>query len=134
GATTPDGRTLAGGTALRTGTGGYRRAGRGDRGRAVAARPVHGRDRGCGRRVRRDERAVAAGDQAVERPRPPVLGVERVHVRGVPGVRVAVDVRQPPRLLQYRRWAAAVGARSRRGRARLRLPVGTVRRARPRAL
>ena len=52
--------------------------------------------------------------RAVERPRPPVLGVHGVPVPGLPVLHPGVDVHQPPRPGQYRRWPAAVaGGRQR---------------------
>jgi len=63
-----------------------------------------------------------------------VLGVVHLPVRGLPGVRDRVDVRQRPRPGQHDRRRAAVVPRGDRRGDVLRLPVGTVRRARHRAL
>ena len=107
---------------------------------AVVAAVLHraARDpdqRGRRRRRRgRDEPAVAAGDPALERPRPPVLGRQPVPVRLVPGLHPAVDADQRPRRLRHRRRPGAVGAGAARRGAGLRVPLGALRRARHRAV
>jgi hypothetical protein len=70
----------------------------------------------------------------VERQGAPVLGVEHLPVRHLPGVRAGLDVRQSPGRREHDRRAAAVGVRGPGGDHGLRLPVGDLRRARHRAL
>ena len=102
-------------------------------GRARAARSGCSGDRaqriagaaGPGRR----QPGLAAGDQALERPRPPVLVGHHLPVRRLPGVRAGLDLRQPSRRGRHRRRPAAVALRAVRGAAGLRVPVGDLRRA-----
>ena len=86
----------------------------------------------CGRGLRQPD--LAAGDPALVRPRAPVLGLDRVPVRRLPGLRARVDPGQPSRARQHGGRRAAVAARGLRRHAVLRVPVGDLRRARHRAL
>ena len=66
--------------------------------------------------------------------RAPVLVLQRLPVRRLPGVRAEMDLREPPRPGEHGRRRAALGARGVRGPAVLRLPVGDLRRAGHRGL
>src|SRR5689334_15725008 len=77
---------------VRAGGGGHRHPGRGggrgpEAARGVTVQPDR-RDRGRG--VRQPD--LAAGDAAVERPRPPGLGIHRVPLHRLPRVRAGLDV------------------------------------------
>ena len=105
------------------------RAGRGGGRRPAAARGDRAQPGGRGRGRGGRQPDLAAGDQALVGPRSSVLGLGRVPVRRVPGLRDRVDLPQQPRAVQHRGRCAALGARGLRRRAELRVPLGTLRRA-----
>ena len=113
------------------GAGGARRGGGGSppSDRRVPAQPDR---RCCGRGVRQPD--LAAGDPALVGPRAPVLGLDRVPVRRLPGLRTRVDPGEPSRGRQHGGRRAAVAARGLRRHTVLRVPVGDLRRAWHRAL
>ena len=126
----PDDRGVACDPPVRFRGGRHGGAGRARGGGDAAARgdrAQHDRRRG---RPGRREPGLAAGDPAVERPRPPVLGDQHLPVRRLPGLRSGLDLLQPSRPGEHGRRAAAVVLRGVRRDPGLRLPVGDLRRHR----